>query len=87
MSCGRVSPLIEMATINGARCAGLADSLGNVEVGKDADIALFDTTFPEWLPPSNPVEAIRLIDALPRAQRERIYERNARALIPSFGAS
>jgi cytosine/adenosine deaminase-related metal-dependent hydrolase len=47
--------VIEMATINGARCAGLAESLGSVEVGKDADIVLFDTTFPEWQPLYNPV--------------------------------
>jgi cytosine/adenosine deaminase-related metal-dependent hydrolase len=44
-----------MATINGARCAGMADSLGSIEAGKDADVVLFDTTFPEWQPLYNPV--------------------------------
>jgi 5-methylthioadenosine/S-adenosylhomocysteine deaminase len=46
---------VEMATINGARCAGLSDRLGSIEVGKDADLTLFDTTFPEWQPLFNPV--------------------------------
>jgi cytosine/adenosine deaminase-related metal-dependent hydrolase len=44
-----------MATINGARCAGLEDKIGSVEVGKDADLVLFDTTYPEWQPLFNPV--------------------------------
>jgi 5-methylthioadenosine/S-adenosylhomocysteine deaminase len=47
--------VVEMATINGARCAGLATEIGSVEVGKDADLVLFDTTYPEWQPLFNPV--------------------------------
>jgi 5-methylthioadenosine/S-adenosylhomocysteine deaminase len=47
--------VVEMATINGARCAGLAARIGSVEVGKDADLVLFDTTYPEWQPLFNPV--------------------------------
>jgi cytosine/adenosine deaminase-related metal-dependent hydrolase len=47
--------VVEMATINGARCAGLAARIGSVEVGKDADVVLFDTTYPEWQPLFNPV--------------------------------
>lgn len=47
--------VVEMATINGARCAGLADRIGSVEVGKEADLVLFDTSFPEWQPLYNPV--------------------------------
>jgi cytosine/adenosine deaminase-related metal-dependent hydrolase len=47
--------VVEMATINGARCAGLERSLGSVEVGKQADLVLFDTRFPEWQPLYNPV--------------------------------
>jgi 5-methylthioadenosine/S-adenosylhomocysteine deaminase len=52
-----VSPesVIEIATINGARCAGLDKELGSVTVGKEADLVLFDTTFPEWQPLYNPV--------------------------------
>lgn len=47
--------VIEMATINGARCAGLAASLGSVAVGKEADLVLFDSTYPEWQPLFNAV--------------------------------
>jgi 5-methylthioadenosine/S-adenosylhomocysteine deaminase len=46
---------IEMATINGARGAGLADRIGSIEAGKDADFVLFDTTVSEWQPLYNPV--------------------------------
>jgi len=46
---------IEMATINGARGAGLADRIGSVEVGKEADLVLFDATVSEWQPLYNPV--------------------------------
>ena len=47
--------VVEMATINGARGAGLAGSIGSIEVGKEADIVLFDTRYPEWQPLYNPV--------------------------------
>ena len=46
---------IEMATINGARGAGLAERIGSIEVGKAADFVLFDATVPEWQPLYNPV--------------------------------
>jgi 5-methylthioadenosine/S-adenosylhomocysteine deaminase len=46
---------VEMATINGARGAGLADRIGSIEVGKAADFVLFDATLPEWQPLYNPV--------------------------------
>jgi 5-methylthioadenosine/S-adenosylhomocysteine deaminase len=54
----RVMPpehVVEMATINGAKGAGLGDRLGSVEVGKEADLVLFDTRWPEWQPLYNPV--------------------------------
>ena len=54
----RVMPpehVLEMATINGARGAGLDHRIGSVEIGKDADLVLFDTSFPEWQPLYNPV--------------------------------
>ena len=44
-----------MATINGARGAGLAATLGSIEVGKAADFVVFDATAPEWQPLYNPV--------------------------------
>jgi 5-methylthioadenosine/S-adenosylhomocysteine deaminase len=46
---------LEMATINGAKAALLADRIGSLEIGKEADIVLFDTRRPEWQPLFNPV--------------------------------
>jgi len=46
---------LEMATINGAKAALLSDRIGSIEVGKEADIVLFDTNRPEWQPLINPV--------------------------------
>lgn len=46
---------LEMATVNGAKGAGLADRIGSIEPGKDADFVLFDATVSEWQPLFNPV--------------------------------
>lgn len=46
---------IEMATVNGARGAGLAERIGSIESGKEADFVLFDASVPEWQPLYNPV--------------------------------
>ena len=46
---------IEMATINGARGAGLQNEIGSIEIGKKADFVLFDATVSEWQPLYNPV--------------------------------
>jgi 5-methylthioadenosine/S-adenosylhomocysteine deaminase len=46
---------VEMATLNGAKGIGMADRLGSIEIGKDADFVLFDATQPEWQPLYNPV--------------------------------
>src|SRR6201988_5159522 len=46
---------LKMATINGPKAARQADRIGSIEVGKDADIVLFDTARPEWQPLINPV--------------------------------
>ena len=46
---------VEMATLNGAKAALQADRIGSIEVGKDADIVLFETQRPEWQPLINPV--------------------------------
>ncbi len=46
---------IEMATINGAKAALWDKEIGSIEVGKSADIVLFDTMRPEWQPLINPV--------------------------------
>lgn len=46
---------LEMATLNGAKAALLSDRIGSIEVGKEADIVLFDTQRPEWQPLINPL--------------------------------
>ncbi len=46
---------LEMATINGAKAALMDARIGSIEVGKEADIVLFDTNRPEWQPLINPV--------------------------------
>lgn len=46
---------LEMATINAAHAVGLADRIGSLEVGKRADIVMFDTMRPEWGSLFNPV--------------------------------
>lgn len=46
---------LEMATRNGAKAALQDDRIGSLEVGKQADIVLFDTQRPEWQPLINPV--------------------------------
>lgn len=54
----RVMPpetVLEMATINAAVAIGMADAIGSIEVGKRADIVIFDTDQPEWQPLYNPV--------------------------------
>jgi len=46
---------LEMATVNGAKATPWRDRIGSIEVGKDADLVLFDTNRPEWQPLINPV--------------------------------
>jgi 5-methylthioadenosine/S-adenosylhomocysteine deaminase len=47
--------VVEMATINGARCALWEKEIGSLEVGKKADITMFNTRMPQWQPLYNPV--------------------------------
>ena len=46
---------LEMGTLMGAKAFGLGDELGSIEVGKKADLILFDTRRPEWASLINPV--------------------------------
>ncbi|MCZ7573282.1 MAG: amidohydrolase [Ardenticatenaceae bacterium] len=46
---------VELATLGGAKVLGLEDEIGSLEAGKRADVILFDTDRPEWLPLYNPI--------------------------------
>ena len=46
--------VINMATIDGARAIGLADRIGSLEVGKQADIIVLDTRAPHLTPMYHP---------------------------------
>lgn len=47
--------IVEMATINGAKCALWEDEIGSLEAGKKADLVLYDMDRPEWTPLYNPL--------------------------------
>ncbi len=42
----------ELLTIKGAEALGIADRVGSIEVGKQADLVVHDRTRVEWIPPS-----------------------------------
>jgi 5-methylthioadenosine/S-adenosylhomocysteine deaminase len=52
------SDALAMATINGARALGLAERIGSVEVGKQADLIAVDLRSPETQPLYNPLSQL-----------------------------
>jgi 5-methylthioadenosine/S-adenosylhomocysteine deaminase len=49
---------LEMATIAGAEAIGMADRLGSLEVGKQADLVVFESESPHWAPLGDPALAL-----------------------------
>ena len=46
---------VELGTIGSAGAVGLGNSVGSIEVGKKADIVLYETMRPEWRTLFNPI--------------------------------
>lgn len=51
---------LRLLTIEGARAIGMADRIGSLEPGKQADVVVFATDGPEWLPRS-PQPTLQLV--------------------------
>jgi 5-methylthioadenosine/S-adenosylhomocysteine deaminase len=54
-ACGFKDSRMQMATVNGARAVLWDDSIGSLEVGKKADLCLWDLNRAEWRPVINPI--------------------------------
>lgn len=50
--------VVAMATLEGARALGMADQIGTLEVGKQADVILLDTSAPHLVPMRDPYTSV-----------------------------
>jgi 5-methylthioadenosine/S-adenosylhomocysteine deaminase len=65
--------LLDMATIHGARLLGRADTLGSLEVGKRADLVLFDLEHPTLVPARPDAIVAHLAYAASEAAVDSVY--------------
>ena len=54
----QASKVFEMATVNGAKALGISDKVGEISVGKCADLSLFDLNSPGFFPIGDPKAAL-----------------------------
>lgn len=65
-SCVNAQEVLEMATVNGAAALGLSDSIGSIEISKDADLFILDPyADPAATPMHDPVSTL-VYSATPR---------------------
>ena len=50
--------MLEIATLGGARCLGMEETIGSLEAGKEADVAAIDLSAPETQPVYHPVSQV-----------------------------
>ena len=62
---------LRMATLNGAKALGLADEVGSMVPGKEADLVAIDLSFPETQPVHHPIS--QLVYAAGRRQVSHVW--------------
>jgi cytosine/adenosine deaminase-related metal-dependent hydrolase len=82
--------LLEMVTINSARALGMADRIGSLEVGKDADFCAISLEHPHTIPAPDPISALfhsaRAADVIMTAVRGEMLYVGGRVIPFSVGS-